>query len=112
MCRNRNKSLLAIFLIANFIFCNTPERVLHTLFADHKDQEITCNVDPSITHFDVSVIDCHCNSNVVNIPYLQAEVPAIDSPVFVFFQYHDAPVAAPVINDSFYFSLRAPPFLS
>lgn len=112
MNRNSSKRWLAFFLIANFIFCNTPESVLHALFADHKDQKIDCHVDPSITHFDVSVIDCHCNSNVVNIPYLQADVPAVGTPVFEYFHYHDASVAAPVIKESFYFSLRAPPFLS
>ncbi len=112
MYRIRNKRLLAIFLVANFIFCNTPESVLHSLFADHKDQKIECHVDPSITHFDISVVDCHCNSNVVNIPYMQADIPVITSPVFEYFTVHDKSIEAPVIGDSFYFSLRAPPFLS
>lgn len=112
MYRNRINKLLALFLIANFVFCNTPTSVLHALFAGHRDKTVQCHVDPSIVHFEIAGIDCHCNSNVVNVPYIRADVLKRFQPTFKYVPHPDAIISSPGTIEAFFFSLRAPPVFS
>lgn len=58
------------FLLAMFVFCNTPTAALHALFANHKDQASELNTHAQGPQWMPSGIDCHCYSNVVTAPYI------------------------------------------
>lgn len=52
-----------------FALCNTPIKVLHTLFANHTDYVDQFTTDTNSPQLHTAGIDCHCQSNVVVSPY-------------------------------------------
>lgn len=52
-----------------FALCNTPVKVLHTLFANHTDYVDQFTTDANTPQLHTAGIDCHCQSNVVVSPF-------------------------------------------
>ncbi|MBN9352322.1 MAG: hypothetical protein J0H55_16710 [Chitinophagaceae bacterium] len=68
---NAGLKFFAVFLMANFLLGITPTYVLHKWFANHTDQKKVVSKSPSNDKcLTIPGINCHCNSNVVNVPYL------------------------------------------
>lgn len=103
------RKIAGLFLLGVFVFCNTPTSVLHSLFADHKDQSVL------LTHADgkVSVsatgIDCFCNGNVVNAPYYYYFEAVVNPAPRCYHEYQEDLNKVYVSSFVEFFSLRAPP---
>lgn len=107
------QKLFALFLVATFALGNFPTKFLHMAFANHTD------VESKIVHnqngeaqFSLSGINCHCdnvvivspfNSNIQNKSFAQANF----FPDFFIEDVLTLPVA-----DTYFYQLRAPPFVS
>ncbi|MEO6681632.1 MAG: hypothetical protein ABIN48_02300 [Ginsengibacter sp.] len=64
------QTFTTVCLIAIFALSNTPIKVLHHLFANHVDQQVTINYETNQPQLHVAGIDCHVESNVVINPYI------------------------------------------
>lgn len=101
----------AVFLLTVFVLCNAPVTVLHTLFADHKD-EITLfgdnNPGDKITS---AGFTCKLAPLVVTIPLVMASAsPEVKNTQFSDIRFLCC--AERVIKkEHFHSSLRAPPVL-
>lgn len=99
-------------LLAIFVFCNTPVHILHTLFANHKDQKTEISIPDNSPEIYSSGINCHLNSHVVTAPYLAGMVsPKLPVPVY-HINYHTSFNSFIAAQINHYLGLRAPPSLS
>jgi hypothetical protein len=112
---NQNKYIrkfLAVVLLAIFALSNTPTKYLHRLFANHKDFISKTLTDSNTPQFNVSGINCHCETNVVIAPY----TVATGSEVITFPPGFIAPTASRVdkvfFSEKFSFGLRGPPSIA
>lgn len=113
MFHNTLRKCLALFLMANFVLCNTPTYVLHTLFANHTDKKADIsNSSSTLAQLTVEGTNCHCNSNVVTAPYLPGfvEIPEETQQNFIEYPHPAKESFIPAHID--FQSLRAPPVLS
>lgn len=61
-------------LMVLFVFCITPVHILHTLFANHKDQTTDINGGGYSMQINSAGINCHLSSNVITAPYLPSQI--------------------------------------
>jgi hypothetical protein len=96
-------------LLAIFALSNTPTKYLHQLFANHKDFISKTSTASNNPQFNVTGINCHCESNVVIAPYTPANNFKIASSVPVFSGYTITAIHTTIFSESISFGLRGPP---
>lgn len=112
---NRNiyiRKSFAIILLAIFALSNTPTKYLHQLFANHTDFVSKTLTDSKSPQFNVTGINCHCESNVVIAPYTAGNAFKIKSIAPVFTQIPVAGICTIIFSESFSFGLRGPPSIA
>ena len=103
------RRLFAACFTLIFAFSITPTKVLHSIFADHKDDHAK-NTRPSNTPvLSVSVFNCQCDNLVVESPFtLQLQPVLANIPELSFINNPTSDTIFYTITD-FYFELRGPP---
>ncbi len=103
------KKFFAALLLLVFALSITPTKVLHSLFANHKDSRIKNYVKSKTPGISVAGFNCSCDGLVVISPYT-SENSQIS---FVTPKFPNINKSAPVSNfhcaDTFFFELRGPP---
>jgi hypothetical protein len=99
----------AIILLAIFTLSNTPTKYLHKIFANHTDFVSKTLTDSNSPQFNVTGINCHCESNVVIAPYTAVNVFKIEPVPSEFSEHAIAGIYKIIFSESLSFGLRGPP---
>jgi hypothetical protein len=109
---NRNfyiQKFFALGLLVTFALSNTPTKYLHYLFANHKDFVSKTLTDSHSPQINASGINCHCESNVVVVPYTLEHGLVMKALPPAFTEYTLSITYHLIISRSFSFGLRGPP---
>jgi hypothetical protein len=102
---------VALIMLAVFTLSTLPTRFLHQIFANHTDYVAQTTISDT-PQLHVSGLDCHCNSQVVVVPYLISQPDIIVKKENCV--SHFLPSKAPEISYSVpeNLSLRGPPAIA
>jgi hypothetical protein len=91
---------------------NTPIKYLHQLFANHKDFVSKTLTDSNTPQFNLSGINCHCETNVVIAPYTPGTAFEVKLLLPTFIVNTVSPVQKFFYSETFSFGLRGPPSIA
>ncbi|MEO6219218.1 MAG: hypothetical protein ABIO81_02235 [Ginsengibacter sp.] len=106
------RKLFATSLLLIFAFSITPTKVLHSLFANHKDANVKDKKASNIPILSVAVFNCQCDNLVVESPFTLHCQPIVTNLPELFFINNPAPELSVPCTGYFYFELRGPPSLA
>lgn len=109
MFNNTIRKLASLFLIAVFVLCNAPTPLLHSLFANHKDQRTQVNFHYDKPMISVAGINCHCVGNVTTAPFMPGHLELSTTSSLVFPDYQKIGPFKILLSFIPLSALRAPP---
>ena len=103
------KRLLAALMLMLFAFSITPKKILHDVFANHKDSLVKTVRGTDAAQLTVAGFNCHCDNLVAESPFTDEHTVFEIAAPLAFAEQKSAAIADFNSQSQFFFELRGPP---
>src|ERR1700731_2549167 len=96
-------------MLVLFAFSVTPRKLLHDVFANHKDGYSNLSGTPGLPQVSSTVFNCQCDNLVAESPFIDDSSPIEIFTPGLFAEYKSGLVTSIHAEQQFFFGLRGPP---